>query len=222
MPFFSFQLGATAAMAGTGGPRPVLVAALKALSEASEEAIMDSLAEFRASHRARLAALFGQSVAEGLGAYRLQLEQSTYDPAVLASALFGELPEEGPVRDDLPSWSEEPMDSMDTAARPDAAPEEPSLAQVTQTTPDDYVDTIPSETYGNPEDGLQTACAADTGGVFGGVAAVPSPSAAFGGKPASQNKAPPPPLPADALGSQASGFWTSAASVWHSDSTWYS
>ena len=163
---------------------------------------MDSLAEFRVSHRARLAALFGQSVAEGLGAYRLQLEQSTYDPAVLASALFGELPEEGPVRDDLPSWSEEPMD---TAARPDAAPEEPSLAQVTQTTPDDYVDTIPSETYANPEDGLQTACAADTGGVFGGVAAVPSPSAAFGGKPASQNKAPPPPLPADALGSQASG-----------------
>ena len=54
-------------MAGTGGPRPVLVAALKALSEASEEAIMDSLAEFRVSHRARLAALFGQSVAEGLG-----------------------------------------------------------------------------------------------------------------------------------------------------------
>ena len=181
-------------MAGTGGPRPVLVAALKALSEASEEAIMDSLAEFRVSHRARLAALFGQSVAEGLGAYRLQLEQATYDPAVLASALFGELPDEGPVRDDLPSWSEEPVDA---AARPDVAPEELSSAQVMETTPDDYMDTIPSD----PEDGMQTACAADTGGVFGGIAAVPSPSATFGGKPASQNKAPPPPLPAEALGS---------------------
>ncbi|OLP75734.1 hypothetical protein AK812_SmicGene44426 [Symbiodinium microadriaticum] len=87
-PFFSFQLGASAAMAGTGGPRPVLVAALKALSEASEEAIMDSLAEFRVSHR-------------------------------------------------------------------DTADEELSGAHVTQTTPDDYADTIPSEVYGYPLDGPQ-------------------------------------------------------------------
>ena len=96
--------------------------------------------------------LFGQSVAEGLGAYRLQLEQSTYDPAVLASALFGELPEEGPVRDDLPSWSEDPL-AADT--RQDTADEELSGAHVTQTTPDDYADTIPSEVYGYPLDGPQ-------------------------------------------------------------------
>ncbi|CAE7405213.1 unnamed protein product, partial [Symbiodinium necroappetens] len=189
-------------MAGTGGPRPVLVAALKVLSEASEEAIMDSLAEFRVSHRARLAALFGQSVAEGLGAYRLQLEQATYDPAVLASALFGELPDDGPLRDDLPSWSEDPHAAD---ARQDAAEEELSGAQVTQTTPDDYVDTIPSEVYGYPSDEPQAACAADTGGVFGGVAAVPAPSAEFGGKQAGQNKAPPPPLPVEAAAPSASG-----------------
>ena len=47
-------------------------------------------------------------------------------------------------------------------------------------------------------DGVQAACAADTGGVFGRVAAVPALSAEVGGKPAGQNKAPPPPLPADA------------------------
>ena len=81
----------------------MLVAALRVLSEASEEAIMDSLAEFRVSRRARLAALLGQSVAEGLGAYRIQLKQATYDPAVLAGALFGHLPDDGPVRDDLPA-----------------------------------------------------------------------------------------------------------------------
>ena len=159
---------------------------------------MDSLAEFRVSHRARLSALFGQSVAEGLGAYRTQLEQATYDPAVLASALFGELPDEGPVRDDLPSWSEDPAGT--TAP---TAPEELTTAQVTRTTPDDYMDTIPSETYDLPEDEMPTACAADTGGVFGGIAAVPSSSATFGGKPAAQNKAPPPPLPATDTGSQA-------------------
>ena len=122
---------------------------------------------------------------KGWGAYRIQLEQATYDPAVLASALFGELPDDSPVREDLPSWSEDPVDTTDHAV-----PEELSAAQVVRTTPDDYMDTIPSETYGLPEDDMPTACAADTGGVFGGIAAVPSSSATFGGKPAAQNKAP--------------------------------
>ena len=85
-----------------------------------------------------------------------------------------------------------------SGTRQETADDELNGVQVTQTTADDYADTIPSETYGYPMDGDQAACAAGTGGVFGRVAAAPALSAEVGGKPAGQNKAPPPPLPADA------------------------
>ena len=53
---------------------------------------MDALEEFRVAHRSRLAALFGQSVADGLNAFKQHGDVSTYDPAALAAALFGDLP----------------------------------------------------------------------------------------------------------------------------------
>ena len=108
------------------------------------------------AHRARLSALFGQSVAEGLGAYRIQLEQASYDPALLASALFGELPDDGPVRADLPEWSDaEPVSSQ----TPEAAAASQPDATAVQTTPADYEDTVPVEDYDDAPSGA-AACAA--------------------------------------------------------------
>ncbi|CAE7799181.1 unnamed protein product [Symbiodinium sp. CCMP2592] len=73
---------------------PAVMAALKVLCEAKEDDLMDALEEFRVAHRARLSALMGQSVAEGLDAFKRQgNDASTFDPAALAAALFGELPE---------------------------------------------------------------------------------------------------------------------------------
>ena len=83
---------------------PVVMAALKVLRESSEDDLMNSLSEFKVAHSTRLSAVMAQSVAEGLGAFRQTMEDASYDPELLANALFGDLPEEpGPVRD-LPAW----------------------------------------------------------------------------------------------------------------------
>ena len=77
------------------GPKrvnPSVLTALKVLCEASEDDLMDAVEEFRVAHRSRLAALFGQSVADGLNAFKQHGDVSTYDPAALAAALFGDLP----------------------------------------------------------------------------------------------------------------------------------
>ena len=50
---------------------PVVLAALTVLCEASENQLMDSLAEFRVAHRSRPASLMiRHAVAEGFDAYR--------------------------------------------------------------------------------------------------------------------------------------------------------
>ena len=50
--------------------RPVVLTALKVLSKDSKDVLMDTLAEFRVSHRSLLAASFSQPVAQCLDAFR--------------------------------------------------------------------------------------------------------------------------------------------------------
>ena len=83
--------------AGAARPKPGAAAvqmALKILSEATEDMVMDTLEELRLKARARLAALLAQSVAEGHQAYDsdpvVTGPGAFYDSALLAANLFPE------------------------------------------------------------------------------------------------------------------------------------
>ncbi|CAE7817075.1 unnamed protein product [Symbiodinium sp. KB8] len=82
---------------GAARPKPGAAAvqmALKILSEATEDMVMDTLEEIRLKARARLAALLAQSVAEGHQAYDpdpvVTGSDAFYDSALIAANLFPE------------------------------------------------------------------------------------------------------------------------------------
>ena len=83
--------------AGAARPEPGAAAvqmAVKILCEATEDRVMDTLEEVRLKARARLAALFAQSVAEGHQAYDpdpvVSGPGAFYDSALIAANLFPE------------------------------------------------------------------------------------------------------------------------------------
>ena len=181
---------------------PAVMMAIKVLCEASEDDVMNSLEEFRVAHRARLSALMA-GVAEGLEAYKQHVTQASFDAELLVGAVFGNLPDvSGPPSDAAGSAEHVPVQAAHTWGEPvddgDQAPvsnEEPAPAEAhsgsqRRSDPLEFVDELPSELdyaqfnpAANRDDGA--ACAADTGGIFGGRPARPSdgPGAVFGAKP---------------------------------------
>ena len=133
--------GATRSQTGTAS----LQMAVKILCEATEDAVMDTLEEVRLKARARLAALFAQSVAEGHQAYDpdpvVAGTGAFYDSALLAANLFPEdvvdealaqTVEEGGVVDSSDSISDTPPEGRPAEDRsPGAAG--PTLATTTST-----------------------------------------------------------------------------------------
>ena len=150
---------------------PSVLTALKVLCEASEDDLMDALEEFRVAHRSRLAALFGQSVAEGLDAFKQHGDASSYDPAALAEALFWDLPAgpDSPSDDDGRPRGSGQVETLWLKATLSARRQHrQQMIQVREAA---------RQTMAN-----MAACPADTGSLFGGSPAQPAKGAVFGGK----------------------------------------